>query len=467
MKMKNIKLHQILIGMLLILNLSACTDDDSGNMNEVKVYIPAIGSSYNVIKGNVLTLRDEMIAGNDLKFPVLLTRPYSKDVQVTAWIDTTLISVYDSIYNASSPRFPEGFFSLSNNTVTIKAGQTTSGDSISLAVNPEILAAKSSYVIPVVISTVNSGVPISSNRNVMYVNTNFAKVNSSLGALSLSNGTIKSDIIYTPGGVDGPDKLKFPGYLSQPIPKPAEITIGLPGNSAVDDYNRRYRTNYLPFPEGAYSLVNNKATVPVDAFESRDSFEVKISNKSAFQKDLSYLLVLRIEDEGIVEPRLSAQEMYLIVNAGFSNFNLSNTSEPDELLNRNGWSVADYGSQSYGDARNVLDDNYNTSWMTSVRTANITLDMGAMQTLKGIQLSPNYKYAVSYNISIFEIATSEDNVTWTTQGNYSGKPFTGSVSSPEKRNIHFYSPVQARYFKITYGGGATSGFAGASEIKVF
>lgn len=463
--MKNIKLHQILIGILLILNLSACTDADSGNMNEVKVYIPAIGSSYNVIKGNVLILRDEMIAGNDLKFPVLLTRPYSEDVQVTAWIDTTLISVYDTTYSAKSPQLPEGFFALGNNTVTIKAGQTISGDSISLAVNPAKQVDKSSFVIPLVISTVNSRVPTSSNRNIMYVNAAFAKVNSSLGIIG--NGTINSDIIYTPRGVTGPDKFKFPGYLSQPIPKPAEITIGLPGNSAVDDYNRRYSTNYLPFPDGAYSLVNNKVTVPIDMPVSRDSFEVKISDQTAFQKGLSYLLVLRIEDEGIVEPHLSAQEMYLIVNTSFSNYDLSNTSEPDKLLDRSGWSVVDFGSQSYGAARYVLDDNYSTSWMTSVRTANITIDMGAKQTLKGIQLSPNYKYGVSYNTPVFEITTSEDNTTWTTQGTYSGKAFGGSTSSPEKRNIHFYVPMQARYFKIIFGGGATSGFAGASEIKGF
>ncbi len=461
--MKNIKLSRIVIYVLLIMVAISCQDDDFGNIEKMKVYVPAIGPSYNSINGNVVVLRNEILPGNDLKFPVLSTRPVPKDVQVTAIIDTTLISVYDSIYGKQSPQIPDGLFVLDNNIVTINAGQTSSKDSVSFVVDAQKQAGASSFVVPIVISTVNTPVPTSTTRDVMYVNVAFTEVVSYVGE-TRTNRIITSSIDYTPVNVIGPDKLIFSGFLSQAIPKPADITISVAENSEIDAYNQKHGTNYRYFPAGAYSLSKNTVTVPVDATVSQDNFEVTISNLNAFEKDSSYLLALSIKDEGVVNANVDANTMYLILNAGFSNIDMSKTSAPETILNRSEWIIDDFGSESFGPVVSVLDDNYNTSWLTMGTECYVTIDMGIKQSLNGLQLSPNYKYNVSYNTPVFEIATSEDNNTWTMQGTYSGITFGGSVDDPDLRNVHFYEPVEAQYFRITFKGGS---FAGASEIRGF
>ncbi len=178
--------------------------------------------------------------------------------------------------------------------------------------------------------------------------------------------------------------------------------------------------------------------------------------------------MLSIDNEGIVESDDDANLMYLVMNSSFSNIDMSKTSEPETMLDRSGWTIASYGSSYYGSASSVLDDKYSTSWLTSADGANITIDMGANQSLNGIQLAPNYKYSVKYNASSFEIATSNDNSTWTTQGTYSGETFGGDAYTPDLRNIHFYAPVDARYFRITFDKNTSSSYlAGASEIRGF
>ncbi len=462
--MKNIKLNRIVICVLLIMAMS-CKDDDFGNIEEMKIYVPAIGPSYNSISGNVVVLRNEMLPGNDLKFPVLSTRPVPKDVQVTAIIDTTLISVYDSIYGKQSPQIPDGLFSLTNNTITIDEGQAVSKDSISLSLKEGASVPENvdSFVVPVVISTFESPVPTSETRNIMYINVAFTEVVSYVGETK-TNRTITSSIDYTPVNVIGPDKLIFSGFLSQAIPKPADITISVAENSVIDGYNQKHGTDYRYFPASAYSLSKNTVTVPADATVSQDNFEVAISDLNAFEKDCSYLLALNVKDEGVVKSSTSANTMYLILNVSFSNIDMSKTSAPESTLNRSGWAIDDFGSESFGSVVSVLDDNYNTSWLTMGAESYISIDMGEKQLLRGIQLAPNYQYSVNYNTSVFEIATSEDNISWVVQGTYSGTTFGGSVSDPDLRNIHFYEQVEAKYFRITF---KESSLYGASEIRGF
>jgi hypothetical protein len=57
------------------------------------------------------------------------------------------------------------------------------------------------------------------------------------------------------------------------------------------------------------------------------------------------------------------------------------------------------------------------------------------------------------------VASSNDGVNWTVQGSYAGSMPAGSATAPELRNVSFYAPVQARYFRFTltaygqYAGG--------------
>ncbi|MFV0506590.1 MAG: BT_3987 domain-containing protein [Bacteroidales bacterium] len=461
------KLNQIVICALLVVFALSCKDDDFGNIEETKIYIPAIGPTYNSLSGNVVVLRNEKLAGNGLKFPILSTRPVPKDVEIEVAIDTSMISVYDTINETHSQRYPDGLFSLSSNIVSISAGETSSRDSISLSLNASINIPDSieSVIVPIVISTPNSPVPTSATRNVMYLNVSFTEVGAVVGKTKTVNVST-STVDYTPINVKGPDKLVFYGFLSQAIPKSVNITVSVADNSAVDIYNEEHGTSHKYFPKGAYVLSKDMVTIPVDATESEENFEVAISDLNAFKKDNSYLLALSIKDEGVVKPSRDANTMYLVVNTGFSNIDKSKTSAPASTFDRKGWSIKDVGSERFGKAIDVLDDNYKTAWFTPVGDAYVSIDMGKEQALSGVQVSPSYKYGISNNNAKFEIETSVDNVKWSTQGIYSGDKFGGSTTTPDLRNVHFYAPVEARYFRITFKR-VTSYYAGASEIRGF
>lgn len=223
-----------------------------------------------------------------------------------------------------------------------------------------------------------------------------------------------------------------------------------------------------------FELKRGSVTIPAGAYQSSDSIVVALKDfpsllagKKSGEKGILPLKITTQSSGVAPSSNLSTLKIMGLYKFDTTNIDLSNTAIPATLLNRTGWKVAAYGSQSYGKAVNALDGDYATSWMSDASSAWIAIDMGSVNTLRGIQLSPNYKYGVEYNITTFDIFTSNDSVTWQLQGKYTGSKFGGSVSAPDIRNVHFYTPVQARYFKISYIDIDTSDYAGASEIKVF
>lgn len=467
MKKLNYPLKYVLLFTVILLGIVGCNKDNSAN-NELFIYTPPGNITADMNHGDFLLVRETVLPVANSGFPAVITRPFAKDVNIKAVIETSLLVRYDSINGTNSPAIPDGLFRLKNDIVTIKAGETASADSFYLDITDvaKIPSGINSFIIPVEIRSENPDVQTSTVRNVMYLNADITTILSSAKSFGGSD-KVNTTVNFTPVGIAGPDEITFGAFLNRAIPQDAKVTVELAGDNEVDDYNQANSTSYKHFPAGTYLLSKSEVTVPAGTIQSADSFAIDLTNLSEFEIDESYLLVLKVKDEGLVAPDADNNKVYVIVKGIYSNIDLSNTSAPASLLDRSGWSVAARGGQTYGAANNALDNNYNTSWMTPISNAWITIDMGAETELSGIQLSPNYAYGVVYNTTTFEVLTSVDNINWQKQGTYTGNTFGGSTSNPDIRNVHFYGAVNARYFKINYLNINSSGYAGASEIKGF
>ncbi|SUJ26766.1 F5/8 type C domain [Sphingobacterium spiritivorum] len=64
------------------------------------------------------------------------------------------------------------------------------------------------------------------------------------------------------------------------------------------------------------------------------------------------------------------------------------------------------------------------------------------------------------------VASSNDGINWTLQGSYTGSMPYGTATNPELRNVSFYAPVQARYFRFTITGYGDYA-AGFGELNAF
>jgi hypothetical protein len=92
--------------------------------------------------------------------------------------------------------------------------------------------------------------------------------------------------------------------------------------------------------------------------------------------------------------------------------------------------------------------------------------MGGLQTLKGLQLTPDY-VTTNENPTQVTVSISTDSVTWISQGVWTGtKPATGTnAANPDIKGISFIAPVQARYFRLDISAVVSGSRAGIGEIN--
>ena len=108
-----------------------------------------------------------------IKFPVYATQQISNDVAVTAELDTTLISVYNSAHNTAYAAFPAGVLNTTGLVAHINKGTSTSVDSISIATDTTRLnlLTQKTYMAPIKLTSMSlTGVgEISTTTKVTYI----------------------------------------------------------------------------------------------------------------------------------------------------------------------------------------------------------------------------------------------------------------------------------------------------------
>lgn len=94
---------------------------------------------------------------SEIKFAVLASRPVSQDVTIGAVLDNSLIDAYNTANNTNYKPFPAGLLKTENLVARIKAGTTTSTDSVTIATDLTALASLTdvAYMAPIKLTTVS------------------------------------------------------------------------------------------------------------------------------------------------------------------------------------------------------------------------------------------------------------------------------------------------------------------------
>ena len=93
-----------------------------------------------------------------VRFPVMATAPVGRDVTIGAVLENSLIDQYNAAHNTSYLPFPAGVLNTDALAATIAAGDTRSGDSISITTNPADLNGLTGkqYMAPIVLTSVSN-----------------------------------------------------------------------------------------------------------------------------------------------------------------------------------------------------------------------------------------------------------------------------------------------------------------------
>lgn len=113
------------------------------------------------------------------KFPVLSTKPVNSNVTVTAEVDNSLVSAYNTANNVSFEKLPSGVINLTKMSATIEQGSSISLDQILVAIDPSKFAELKSpaYLLPIKLSSIsNNSAKISTNYQTAYIVINTKEV---------------------------------------------------------------------------------------------------------------------------------------------------------------------------------------------------------------------------------------------------------------------------------------------------
>lgn len=440
---------------------TAC-NKETVNTKDLQIYLPSGSVTFNTSNTSFLISRNRLLAGS-FSVPVLLTRPFTQDVQVKATIDTGLLAAYDLMNKVTSLRPPAGAFQLGNNgMVNIKAGASSSADSIQLVIADLTKAdPKKVYTVPVTLATAEGEAPTSENRKSMFINVSFQTI--SVAVSAFAGGNLVPVVISRT--VEG-DKFAAPAFratINTPMPTDHKVSV-VADDALVEAYNTKNGTSFLPFPAQSWSALQTSVTIPARAVVSADSFRIGLTNPAAYELDKKYLLPFSIKDEGAIEPNAAENIVYLSLSVKRQNIDPLNSGLAGTTINRTGWSVT-AGAANIGAAAAAIDGKNETSWFTSGLSW-LRIDMGAAKTVKGFSIVPNYMYGTNYNFLEMDVQSSDDGVTWKDQGSYTGSlPATGSTAaSPDIKTVRFITPVAARYFRfnVTKNSG---GYSAMGEVN--
>jgi len=447
---------------------------DKENTKEVLAYLPAGSAAFNVNSGSIAILRNTILKGINTSFPVFITRPFTTDIQVTAKIDTGLVKQYDKENSVTSLPLPADAFTLLNNgSVTIKAGEITSVDSLEVRLTDatKIKPGANTYIVPVVLTMASGNIPVSNARQIMYLKIAINNTSVSLAEVSGKN-TVDILLKRTSSGTTGTNLINLQAILNVAISQPLNVKV-VENASLVAAYNTANNTAYKPFPAGAFKFAKDNATIAPETTASTDNAQVQLPDLSLFTADTDYLLAVQILDNGEanVSPSNAARNtVYIHVNTYVHNIDDAQTLLAGTLAVRTGWAttVSNTTNGALGPA--MIDGSNTTAWRSSNSSTAakwLTMDMKSAQQIKGFRLVPNY-VTVTENATTISVSTSMDGIIWKPQGEWNGTgPAAGSTAAnPDLKHINFITPVQARYFRFDITKWVSGNRVGIAELNV-
>lgn len=263
--------------------------------------------------------------------------------------------------------------------------------------------------------------------------------------------------------------FKFPLFCNHRVESGITARIEV-DNSLVAAYNAEHETEYAEVPVSALNITNATLSFGAGVFQTADSLHITANdNISELKNGGGYLIPLRItsvegDDCKIVD---NMSTTYIVINVvedldKIFDDATNNDIKGSLVSDQSGWiattngTVSEGGYYNYQPLTTLFDgDPSSFSYITNNNNEDLTLDidMGKAYTFDAIRLAYN-----SFNYGAFTrgmtIQISNDRSSW---------DMTGTLTKSSADCI-FYSPVTARYIRITK---PSSGWRANLQIGVF
>lgn len=273
------------------------------------------------------------------------------------------------------------------------------------------------------------------NVNRIFVNTQSNYVNN-----------IVFNIIHTPIGNMGDEiKVKIPVRATKPTSSDVRVSFAI-DQALLEGYNSANQTAYQAVPASVLEMEGEELTITSGRTASTDSLNIHISNVSTLTES-SYLIPIRIQTiSGAENSEISSNLNTILIRIHTRSTNVYDgpTSVPGTLINdRTGWMATVNPTPTAGAASNMFTTSAQQHWTLSPSSpCDITVDMATEKSgIQGIRMVS----ANNYRILNVETFTSSNGTDWLSQG-------VSTVANANNQFIRFYSPVQARYLRVSVKG---------------
>ena len=293
------------------------------------------------------------------------------------------------------------------------------------------------------------------------------------GDFGAVDNSMSRSLLFTPVSVSGDTVVKIAAAASREMAANAAIVF-VPDTSLVKQYNLVNKTSCLPLLPASYTLTNG-GTCAIQAGQLvSDSVVVKLNNIAALNNPAGYVLPLTIQsvagDDKGVRVSSNRKTVFLYFGYVYSNIRSGQAVVTGTNAGRTGWGVTVSNTSTGYAATNLTDGNNTTAWRSSnssTAAKTVTLDLKTALLMKGISFVPNY-VATAENPTAINIATSDDNVNWTPQGQWKGTipDAASSATAPDVKGIGFITPVQSRYVRLDIVNSNGQNRVGIAEINV-
>lgn len=275
-----------------------------------------------------------------------------------------------------------------------------------------------------------------------------------INEIAAPTNTSTGTVIQTPVNLVLPeDAYEFYVRLTSPVESNVVVTVAEDAAAAA-----AYGNDYTALPVGALSIENATVTIPAGATVSSEPVTFRVADGDAVKnlegKGVAVIKVTNIKSDAKVALGSDHNAYYTLLTKKVTNFkdNSISTLESKTQLTADELS---YTYNGYDYTAKLMDGSKNTYVYMSGGPGAIICEFNEPQPLIG--MAYQYGYYPGYGPYNFDILTSNDGETWTSQ---TGGPMDHYSST--KVCMNFYSAVTCKYVKFQINSTYYSNYYGNS-----
>ncbi len=272
------------------------------------------------------------------------------------------------------------------------------------------------------------------------------------------NAVALGNLIHTPVSSTGLGTTSFTVRCTDAIQAGRTVTVAA-DNSLIAAYNAANGTSYAALPAANLTLKNAPSAIGSMKYVSSKDVEVSISGDLKALTERSYLIPLRLTSQGAEsDDKRSVVYVTFTTEVSLIRPAADINDMVGTLATRTGWTASGNGTG----AENLFDGSATTYYQCTGQYNNVlTIDMASSRKVAGIGLRHYAATTASY-IPGITIEYSVDGTNYSQAGT-STTSNSFSLTSDYTRYVAFYSPIQARYMRLTLNYGTSS----ATYLRVY